>query len=265
MWPFAACSDSQITGAELDRYLRMLKDQRTRMPTRKLMDAKLNEIHSLLNRRWTDEDISKKINKQKAIEKKYDPANAANLAREKIQKRKQAAEEEDDYEEIARCNAELQALEANASNGSAIGRGSIPSRPVKKGLSEQDRLAQRNAQTRKTNSEEVRKALLEERRREIAAREKAIAAFRAKEAEEAKKKLQVPGAEMSELFGDGSDLSRAGTPLNGVKKLKSALGSRAGTPSSQNGVKRPIGALRSGNKNEDNIIAALDLGIDIEI
>ncbi|QIW94702.1 hypothetical protein AMS68_000220 [Peltaster fructicola] len=256
-WPFAACSDSKATSSEVTRYLDMLKEQRVRLPTRKALNTKLDQIHALLNRKWTDEDISSKINKQKAIEKKYDPANAANLAREKILKRKQAAEEDEDFDEIATCNAELQALEAN-SNGNALGRAPIAVKALK-ATTEQDRLAARNALTRKTNSEEVRKALLEERRREIAHREKVIAEAKAKAAAEAeaKSKLQVPDAD---LFG--SDVSRAGTPSSSVKKLKTANGVRS---SSQNGIKRPIGALRTEHKNDDDVIAAMDLGIDIEI
>ena len=214
-WPFAACSDGKFTDQEMDRYTSLLREQHLRLPTAKALNTKVNDINNLLNRRWTDEDISAKINKQKGIEKKYDPANAANLAREKIMKRKARAEEDSDDEEIARCNAELQALESNSANGSAV-IGRSPAKPVKAGtVTEQERLAQRNAITRKANAEEVRKALLAERKKELAARERAIAQAKAK-AEQDAKLLNVPDQDTADLFG--SDVSRAGTPVNGLKK-----------------------------------------------
>lgn len=266
LWPFAACSDSKFTEAELARYINLLRDQNLRVPTRKHVESKVEGIHKLINRRWSDEDISYKIRRQKEIETKYDPANAGNLAREKIMKRKQRAEEDDDDEEVARCNAELQALDVNSANGNTIRRTVIT--PLKAAATlEQERLAQRNALTRKTNTEEVRKALLEERRREIKAREKAIADAKAKKlAEQEANSLRVPGSDMADLFGDGSDISRAGTPLNGVKHTEKAKTSRAGTPLSQNGVKRrPLGTLRSNQKLDDDLISAMDLEVDVDI
>lgn len=267
LWPFAACSDGKFTQEELARYINLLRDQSLRVPTRKHVENKVEHIHELINRRWSDDDISYKIRRQKDIEKKYDPANAANLAREKILKRKQRAEEEDDDEEVARCNAELQSLEARTANNNATVRAAPPTPQKELAKTEQERLAQRNALTRRANAEEVRKALLEERRREIKAREKAIADAKAKALAEqqATGRLQVPGTDMSELFGDGSDISRSGTPLNGVKRSDKPKTSRASTPVSQNGIKRPLGALRSNNRSDDEFINSMDLDIDVNI
>lgn len=252
----------------MDRYLNTLRDQNIRLPTSKTLNVKVADINKLLNRTWTDEDISAKISKQKAIQTKHDPANAANLARQRLLARKARAEEEQDYEEVARCNAELQATESNAGantvNGVAAGRS--PAKPIKTGgvITEQERLAQRNAMTRKTNAEEVRKALLEERRKELAGREKAFAEAKAKakaKAEADAQRLKVPASDMVDLFGEGSDISRAGTPVNGLKKAAKSGRSRSSTPL----VQRPLGALISTQKNDDDVIGAMDLGIDIDI
>lgn len=265
LWPFLACSDSKFTHEELERYVALLKSQGMRMPPRKLLYAKVDDINGLLNRSWTDNDIQAKINKQKAIEKKYDPANAANLAREKILNRRKQAEENGDYDEISRCEAELAAFQVNSTNGTAVvGKTLIPTSNIKSERTrEQDRLAQLNQLARKSNAEEVRKALVEERRVIVVAREKAIAEAKAK-AEAAKNTLSVPSGDMKDLFGDGSDISRAGTPVNALKKANASKKGRPATPSTA-AAKKVFGAVLSGGKTEDDIIGDLDLGIDIEI
>ena len=68
-------------------------------------------------------------------------------------------------------------------------------------------------------------------------------------------------AAMKDLFGEGSDTSRAGTPANGIDTPKKK---KSGTNTPQNGVKGPIGALKKNNL-EDDVMGDLDLGIDIEI
>jgi RNA polymerase-associated protein RTF1 len=119
---------------------------------------------------------------------------------------------------------------------------------------EHERLQKLNIETRRTNAEEVRKALVEERRKIMKAREKAIA--------EAKAKAKAAEAAASgDLFGDASDISRVGTPANGAPKA-----SRTGTSANGNaGKKGPIGAIKGRSKMDDDVIGSMDLGIDIEI
>lgn len=259
-WPFLACSDSKFTDAEFDRYVATLQKENMRMPNRKFINNKLDDIHALLNHNWTEEDIQSKINKQRAMAKKHDPANALNLQREKINKRRTIAQENDDAEEVAKCDAELASLEnqrLNPPTTSVTAKGG-PVQPEHK--REQDRLAELNHQTRRTNAEEVRKALVEEKRKMQRARERAIAEAKAKRAEEDAKKngsLAIP----SDLFGEGSDISRTNTPANGTPKK-----SRAGTPA--NGVKKAGGLFGKvgGRKMDDEVIGSMDMGIDdIEI
>jgi hypothetical protein len=259
-WPFLACSDSKFTDAEFDRYVSALDKDNLRAPSRKFINSKLDDIHALLNHNWTDDDIQSKISKQRAMEKKYDPANAANLQREKINKRRSIAQEEDDAEEVAKCDAELAALENLKLNGGASRpqpRDS-PAKPMKM-AKEHDRLQKLNIETRRTNAEEVRKALVEERRKIQKAREKAIAEARAK----AKAAEQAASGLGADLFGEASDVSRLGTPANGTPKI-----SRTSTPANGNAGKKtggPIGAIKGRSKMDDDVIGSMDLGIDIEI
>lgn len=229
-----------------------------RHPSRKYIDAKLADINALLNHNWTDKDIQEKISKQTAMEKKYDPANAMNLQREKINKRREIAQNDDDAEEVAKCDAELAALENQKLNGTSSSQArDSPAKPKHKER-EQERLAKLNIETRRTNAEEVRKALVEERRKIQKAREKAIAEAKAKAAAKAE---EAANGSKSDLFGETPTASRLGTPANGTPK-------RSGTPANGSIGKKPtgpLGAVRGRAKMDDDVIGSMDLGIDIEI
>lgn len=261
-WPFLACSDSKFTPAEFERYLSTLKKDNMRVPSRKFITQKLDDINTLLNRQWTEDDIQNKINKQRAMAEKHSPANQAKLQLEKLNKRRTIAEEEGDDEEVARCDAEISALQNGQSNGN-VSHDQHKASPAKASgktekQREQDRLAALNNQTRRTNAEEVRKALVEEKRRLAKSREKAIADAKAKAAAG----LKVPSNDLKDLFGEGSDASRAATPANGTPKVIS----RASTPALKEKKKGPLGSVRGVSKMEDEVLGGLDLGMDdIEI
>ncbi|KAK5120627.1 hypothetical protein LTR85_005985 [Meristemomyces frigidus] len=281
-WPFSACSDSKFTDQEFDRYVTTMKKENQRVPKKTYLEARLQDIHKLLNTEWTDELLSKKFANQRAMERKHDPANAARLKREKIVKRKMEAEEGGDAEEIMRCDAELAALE-NSSHSITNGSNGFKGSSAKKDFAaatvparQQDRLAALNQKNRGKNAEEVRKALLEEKRKLQAAREQAVAEAKAKAANEAAKKkaeedaklLAVPKNDMSDLFGEGSDISRAGTPVNGAVRSPGKR-SRAGTPlgglrKERSGLGKVVGAIKK-KSLDDDVIGSLDLGIDVEI
>jgi len=190
------------------------------------------------------------------------------LKREKIAKRKLDAEEAGDAEEIMRCDAELAALENSAMSAvNGHSNNAVKASPVKKAAApnQQDQLAKLNMKNRAQTVQEVRKALLGDRRKHLLAREQEAKsrADDARKAEEAAKLLAVPG-DMKELFGD-SDASRAGTPVPGGTPRRS----RAGTPSNgpkkeKSGVKAVLGAIGK-KRMDDEVIGGLDLGIDVEI
>jgi RNA polymerase-associated protein RTF1 len=122
------------------------------------------------------------------------------------------------------------------------------------------RLAEVNRANQKANSESIRRALIAERRqRERERAERAAAKQKERlaieEAEKAKL-LQLPKSNLDDLF-DASDRSRSGTPA--------ALAKPSGTATP---VKKPerkgIPTLRR-RLMDDEIIATLDLGIDLDI
>jgi RNA polymerase-associated protein RTF1 len=117
------------------------------------------------------------------------------------------------------------------------------------------RLAEINRQTRRTEQERIRKTQIEERQQKLQARKRAEQeARRKKQAEEAAQKAQEEAAlskknlEVDALF-DG-DSSRASTPKPQEKKKK---------------VERKGLATFRKPKMDDDIIASMDIGVDIEI
>lgn len=204
------------------------------------------------------------------MQKRLDPANAANIKRQAISKRKQEAEENEDFEEAARCDAELAALENNASTNSPL---KPKTSPIKAVHTSQENLAAINQKNRSKNADDVRRALLEERKKFHRGRERALAEAKAAKAEaerlEAEKKraenlLGVPGADLSELFG--SDISRGGTPVSGISTPMRR--SRAGTP--LNGIKKEKSGLsmvvgKKKKQQAEDELSGLGLDIDVEI
>ena len=254
-YAFQACSDSNFTETELAEFKNALATDNLRLPLRKQTEAKLDDIHALFEHQWTEADIQAKIDKSNAMRTKY-----LTFGRDRIIRRRDEAASRGDDAVVARCNSELATYDA----GGGTKAESKPGAPNKH--AQQERLAQLNRQNRKLNSEEVRKAQLAQKRQEQKARDEAIAKA-AKKAEEAKAKaaasLQVP----DDLFGDVSDASRQGTPgLGGSAAPK--VSSRAGTP--MNGVggaaekKKKFGQFRKKNMDDD-VIAGMDLGIEIDI
>ncbi|KAF4550443.1 Plus-3 domain-containing protein [Elsinoe fawcettii] len=247
-YPFSACSDGKITQSEFDEYTSTLNSDGVRLPTKRQLAAKCDDERTLIEHRFTDSEIQVKITKASKMRKAFDDFNRDRLVR----RRDEAAGRGDDAT-VARCNKELASFDAGipyAKNGS----------PVKK-QDQQSRLAELNKANRKANSEEIRKALIADKMRQERAR--ALATAKQKEEDERKKAaeeaakanggLKVPG---DDLFGDASDMSQAGTPRKGR--------SRAGTP--MNGIKeKKVLGQFSKKKMDDEVIASMDLGIDIDI
>ena len=276
-WPFSACSDGRFTEAEFTRFAETLKKDNMHLPSRKFLNTKLDGIHGLLNQRFTEETLQLKFAKQRAMELKHDPVHSAKVKRDAIKKRQLEAEENGDLDEIARCDSELAALENSLAN--ANGAYGAKLNPAKK-VVVPDRLAQHTKDNRTKNIQEVRRALIEEKRklqrdREAVAAKKqvdrearqeaAMEAARKRAADAAKEAghgLKLPKNDLHDLFGEsGTDISRAGTPANGIGTPRR---SRAGTPLTGVREKGPLGALKK-KVLDDDVIGNLDLGIDIDL
>lgn len=217
------------------------------------------------NRSFTDEDINFKVSRSKVLQNEYIQNRKATLA-----ERYALATEKGDDVTIARTEAEVAELEKG---NIFFGRNDVnfPKAPTATINKQQERLAELNRQNRAANTRDVRQAQLRER---AAARKAAAAVERGEQAPDpfARVKtvpkthfdgigLDVPKPKMTPSPG----ISRTGTPVNGV-----SAGKKEGTPNPTTTRHTQIKTVKglpviSHKPTDDEVIGAMDFGIDLEI
>ncbi|KAI9797164.1 MAG: hypothetical protein M1835_001837 [Candelina submexicana] len=276
--PFLACSDSNITEAELARYKRTLEFEQVPIATKSFLNSKVDDINGLINHRFTDQEIQEKLKRAGALQSRF-----SIIDRNAIANRRKDAVLQGDEAAIAKCDAELAALEGpKLAFGTSLTKESKGPKPP----TQQEQLAIINRNNRKANTRDIRAAQIAEREavrkaNEAVARGEAVAdtfarvKTRAKfhhDVNENKKTLAPP--KVDELFEEGSDRSRAGTPLSvGGTSTPKKVGTPkpSGTPllaaRSLNGELKKKGGIPTFTKTtmDDEIIGAMDFGIEIEI
>lgn len=263
---FGEVSNSPVTEVEVANHKAALADAGKAFPTQAFLIAKCNEINALFNRSWSDAEIQEKLKRTGVLNNRMEP-----LERIAISNRRRAAEERGDEAAIASADAELMALA-----GPKLHYGTFlvdprapPPAPI--GLSEQERLAELNKMNRKKNTEDVRKAQHAEKRaarleREAVARGEAVqnpfarVKVLSKTHHDANETL-APHRARQQHSNQGSRQGTPGTPMLGPKKEPVV---RMPTPERKPILKGGIPVLSSRNR-DDEVLAALDVGIDVEI
>ena len=238
------------------------------LPTKSFLVGKVDEVNAVVNHTFTDEELQEKLRRSGVLNNRF-----ASIERTQIANRRRVAEERGDEAAIAKCDAELQAL-----NGPKLKYGTFLVAPKEQsstpaGPTQQERLAELNRINRKKNREDVRKAQLAERK---LARESRAAVERGEA-------LQNPFARVKTYAKTHHDVHETLAPHRARQNASSRDISRAGTPAAVTTPKEPetqkkpdlpspaqkftaSGMPMIGNRNmDDEIIAAMDLGIDIEI
>ncbi|KAM7221312.1 hypothetical protein V8F06_003280 [Rhypophila decipiens] len=230
-WPLIFCSDGAFTESEYNRYKAVCASEKVPFPTKDTMKKKIDDINKLLDHAWTEAELSEKFKKQNALRAKY-----SGFERDDLMRQIEAALRKDNKELAEKLQAKLDNLETPK----LAFRTSLT--PQKKDMpkppSQQERLAQLNAQNRKINAEEIRKAQHLERQK---AREN-------DRLERAKSKAGTPAPSDTPASTPNSK-----APLH-IAKLKQQQ--RADTNTLPI-IHAPI--------TKDDIIADMDLDIDIEI
>lgn len=238
------------------------------MATKSGVDSKVADINRLINHQFTKEELNEKLRKQGAYDNK-----GAIYERIQIDKRRKEAIAAGDESAIAKCDAEMAAF-----TGPKLAFGTMLVKPRSTEKTEQERLADVNLRNQKLNAENVRRAQLDERKAAhkaaaAVARGEAVADPFARVKTRAKTHYDVnrhvQKSTPSGTATDGNDSSRAVTPAPGTSALsKTGTPKRTGTPNTtKNGTtkgKGGIGVIRHRAFDDENI-AALDLGIEIEI
>ncbi|KAF2232236.1 hypothetical protein EV356DRAFT_578479 [Viridothelium virens] len=247
LFPMIACSQSDFTPRDLERYKIEMSNSNMKLPTKAALVACNNNIRALLNHRWTDQDIENKLKLSGIAQSK-----TAAFDRDRLTRERKAAVARDDEAGIARIDAELAALEGPklAFGTSLHGHGgnsnssASPAKPKENGSDSGPTSASTTARpgrlapgSRASATDAVRKAQLAEKR----AKEKAIAESarqrKLKEEEDARRKAEAA--------------SREATPA-GEKKER--LKER----------ERTLPTFKR-KAMDDEIIGSMDLGIDIDI
>ena len=226
----------------------------------------MRDIDAVVNHRFTDAELQEKLKRSGVLNQR-----TVRFERIAINNRRRFAEERGDEAAIAKCDAELAVL-----NGPKLRYGTFlvdpkaqaPAPPAEQ--TQQDRLAELNARNRKQNREDVRKAQLAERKAERLSRG---AVWRGEA-------LQNPFARVKTYAKTHHDSNETLAPHRARQQMNSREPSRSVTP----GVLTPkpeeakshlpspaqkymaSGMPILGNRNmDDEVIASMDLGIDIEI
>lgn len=255
-WSFLECSNSRFTEDEWRRYRVTMANDDCRMPTQGQINNKLEQINKLINHRFTDAEISQKIKAQQDL---VDTVNRTN-EKQQLKQKIQDAEDAGDDETVKDLEDQLMNLvpiklafgTSLQSNHSSMTRTTTDA----------DRLAELNRRNKQISDQNIQKQAMLKRR---------LAKKSQVQDQSSQNSLAIPSikdADDASLFG--SDISRAGTPINGH--------SRAGTPGI-NGTPRsstPL-SMRTGmdtkkglpvikkSKRDDQVLQGLDLGIDIDI
>ena len=233
------------------------------LPTKPKLATKINDINALVNRSWTEEELQEKLTKSGALINKYIPIERNRLAN--LLKEAKGRSDDEKIEQIQRELAELDGPKLAYSTSMQPKKTQNSS-----GLSQQERLAQLNKQHRRENAEKVRQAQINERR--AAKMTEAAIARGEVVAEDTSRRLKTRakfkhdvadafGAKKTDSERSGTNTPAIGTPNLSAKKPSTPLPHLAKLQSSdKNGlptIRRPL--------MDDDIIGAIDLGIELEL
>ncbi|KAI0012544.1 plus-3-domain-containing protein [Xylariaceae sp. FL0662B] len=268
-WPFISCSDSAFTESEFNRYKKVCQDENVIFPKRPTLEAKIDDINALRDRSWTDAEVNAKIEREQSLRNKYAPTERTRLLNS-IEEAKRRG----DHAKIAELQDKLDTLETPRlafKTSLTSAKKTTPSTP-----SQQDRLAQRNAENRRRNAEAVRKAQIAEKARlrqveNHKARRESVEDDASRHLR-TQPKFKQDASESHEQNSTPINGSGTSTPMNGTPKLnattKASLPPHLQKLQMQN---QQAGKDKNGIPQihkplvDDDIIASLDLEIEVDI
>ncbi|KAF2964569.1 hypothetical protein GQX73_g8998 [Xylaria multiplex] len=237
--------------SECQRLRGVCQDDGVPFPKKAQVDAKIDDINALRNRTWTEKEVSDRLARMQNLKKKYDSTE-----RNRLLNKLEQAKEQGDEARITELQGQLDKLEVPklAFRTSLLPnkKAAPPSTP-----SQQDRLAQLNMQRRRDNAEAVRKAQIMERAK---VRKSDIRVVKGENDDTSRRlKTNAAPADGSETLTPSDGTPKAGKAplLPHLQKLQlqhhQAGRDKKGIPQ----IHRPL--------VDDDIIASLDLDIDVEI
>jgi RNA polymerase-associated protein RTF1 len=218
------------------------------VPIKSDLVSKVGDINGLIERTWTDQEVSEKLKRQNALHIKY-----SGVERDQLTKQLDVARARGDTEAINRLQEKIDNLETPR----LAFRTSLNSAKKKtdaRGPTQQEKLALLNLENRRKNAESVRKAQLLER-----ARAREADARPGQEGADSQSGTSTPATANGNANGGGSG---NGTPKQGGKALLPHI---AKLQELQRSQAKPGMPVIHKPLMDDDIIGALDLDIDVEI
>lgn len=229
-----------------------------KIPTKSMLTSKVVDINNLIHYKFTPEELEEKLRKQGA-----DNANEKLLKRFELERKMNEAIAQGNDDEVASIQAQLaKETTSKLAFGSAFNK----TRPEKQQTPEQ-RLAELNRRNQKLNSENVRRAQLEERRQN---RKNAAAVARGEASIDPFARVKTRAKTYHDVNStvSGTPVKNEETSLdNGSSDPKTETPVAAGiigTPTKIQTKPKGIAVIRHRNMDDDNI-AALDLDLDGDI
>jgi RNA polymerase-associated protein RTF1 len=262
-WPFITCSDSSFTDAEWNRYKQTCLSENVKIPNSLAFQIKAQDIYNLENRSWTDAELTEKLKRSGALDAKF-----KTVERHKLNKQLNQAKVLGDVERQEQIKADLARLDGpKLAYGTSLYKREPP-RTGPKEMSQQDRLAILNQEMRRKNNEEIKAAQLKEMREQ---RKIEAALARGEDAVvDHSRRVRTRAVLTHDVKNEGgsgtSTPAKTATPklspkkdnapLPHIAKLQAELEKqklKGGIPT----IRRPL--------CDDDIIGAIDLGIEIEL
>lgn len=135
-WPFIMCSDSKFTESEFTRWKAVCESESVKIPTRSKLNSRLESIHALLDRRWTEEEIADKLRRQN----KYAP-----------EKSKPAVNQSIKYDKLSALNRSIR-----ATNAGQVRQALLAERAAKAAAVEKARLRRAEEEVKRKAAEEAK-------------------------------------------------------------------------------------------------------------
>ncbi|KAE8143998.1 hypothetical protein BDV38DRAFT_289788 [Aspergillus pseudotamarii] len=257
-FPFVACSDSPFTEAEFNRYRQTMAVEDCKIATKSTLAEKVVDINRLLNHKFTPEELTEKLRKQGSLDSK-----STIFKRIETEKNLKLAKAAGDDAEVERLESEMASM-----NTPKLAFNANSSKPRADKPSEHERLLELNLRNQRLNTENVRRAQLEERK---ASRKAAAAVARGEAQPNPFMRVRTHARTHYDSNGNATAQSEAtsrdGTPATGSdtpSKVNTPNGSNTPSGSQKKPTKGGVATIRHRNMDDENI-AALDLDLDIEI
>ncbi len=266
-WPFIMCSDSAFTQvrsrrsisvvrnvrlttqAEVDRFHRICEAEEVPLPTARFVRNKVDGIHRLINRKWTEAELQTKLVRQNAIRNSQASMHISALKKERI-----LAIDKGDEAWIARIDAQLAEFNPKLAFGTKLFERNLLEEESEESILERERAEAEERRKQREKAEELARSKTKNKsqtqtligRPKPSARRRLARLVQAKaqSPSQSQEDLQAAAAarEIDELFEDDEEEN------NDDATVRKAGGITMSRPSFV---------------DDDEFLAAIDLGIEI--